>query len=99
MCLPGLLTAASGASAESWTCHKADLTRHVLVFYPQAPAALPCKVFYTKPNENVVPRPLWEADNTEGYCERKAAEFVAKLVSWGWRCALDEADPPAAGNP
>lgn len=98
-CLPALLTAAAGVSADSWTCRKADLSRQVLVYYPQAPSALPCKVFYTKPNENVVPRPLWEADNTESYCEHKAAEFVAKLVSWGWRCALDAPEPAAAGNP
>jgi hypothetical protein len=29
---------------------------------------------------------LWEARNTEGYCEEKATEFVRTLESWGWQC-------------
>jgi len=67
----------------------------VLVFYPEEPALLPCEVFYSKPKENVVPRALWQAGNIEGYCERKAAEFVVKLESWGWRCRVD---PQQAAN-
>jgi hypothetical protein len=98
VCLPAILMAAEGVSADSWTCRKADLTRQVTVFYPEAPALLPCKVFYTKPNENVLPRPLWEADNTEGYCERKAAEFVGRLTSWGWNCEQDASEQAANGE-
>ena len=37
-----------------------------------------------------MPHPLWESANTQDYCERKAAEFVTKLESMGWRCAEDE---------
>lgn len=92
--LPVFLGMLTGVSANSWSCLKADLTRQVLLFYPDAPALLPCKVFYSKPRENVIPRVLWESANTQYYCERKAAEFVAKLESWGWRCAED--DPQAA---
>lgn len=77
---------ASDVSAGSWTCHKAELTREVVIFYPEAPARLPCKVFYAKPNENVVPRALWEAENTQDYCEQKAAEFIEELSSSGWGC-------------
>ena len=91
ICLPCLLGMATDVSAEAWACRQGDLTRHVVVYYPEAPARLPCEVFYSKPQENVVPRALWEAANREGYCERKAAEFVAKLESWGWNCVLDEA--------
>jgi hypothetical protein len=66
----------------------------VVVFYPGAPARLPCKVFYSKPDENVVPHVLWEASNTQNYCERKAAEFVEKLSSSGWRCLSDDLEKP-----
>jgi len=86
VCLLVFLGLASQVSASSWTCHKAELTREVVIFYPQAPARLPCKVFYAKPKENVLPRALWESNNTQNYCEQKAAEFIEKLTSLGWRC-------------
>jgi hypothetical protein len=73
-------------SEDSWVCEQADLTREVLIVYPAAPEVLPCQVFYSKPDENLVPRMLWEARNTEGYCEEKATEFVRTLESWGWQC-------------
>lgn len=84
---PGM---ASEVTASSWTCQKAALTRDVVVFYPDAPARLPCKVFYSKPKENILPHALWEAQNTPNYCERKAAEFIEKLRSAGWRCSSVE---------
>ena len=84
---PGL---ASEVPASSWTCQNAGLTRHVVVFYPEAPARLPCKVFYSKPKENVLPHALWKAINTRNYCERKAAEFIEKLSSSGWHCLSDD---------
>jgi len=90
MCLLVFLGLASEVSASSWTCQKAELTRQVVVFYPEAPARSPCKVFYTKPKENVLPRALWEAKNTQNYCEHKAAEFIEKLSLLGWRCFNDD---------
>jgi hypothetical protein len=78
---------AAEVSASSWTCHKGQLIREVVVFYPEAPAPVPCKVFYAKRNENVLPRALWEAKNTQHYCEQKAADFIEKLSSLGWRCS------------
>ena len=86
---PGL---ASEVSASSWTCQKAELTRQVVVVYPEAPERLPCKVFYARPKENVLPRALWEAKNTQNYCEHKAAAFIEKLSSLGWRCSGDDLD-------
>jgi hypothetical protein len=86
VCLLVFLGVASEVSASSWTCQKAEFTREVVVFYPEAPARLPCKVFYAKPNEDVLPRALWEAKNTQNYCEHKAEEFIGKLSSLGWRC-------------
>jgi len=90
VCLLVFLGLASELSASSWTCQKADLTREVVVFYPEAPALLPCKVFYSKSKENVLPHALWEAKNTPNYCEQKAAEFIEKLSSSGWRCLSDD---------
>ena len=87
---------ASEVSADSWICQKDELTREVVVFYPEAPARLPCKVFYSKPNEDVLPRALWEAKNTQNYCERKAAEFIEKLSSSGWRCSIQS--KPSSGK-
>ncbi len=93
--LPVLFGASAGVSGESWICHKANLSREVLIIYPGAPKTLPCSVFYTKPDENTVPRKLWEASNSEGYCENKATEFVRKLESWGWRCMVNEPEQSA----
>jgi len=90
VCLLVFLGLASDVSADAWTCQNAELTRQVVVSYPDAPARLPCKVFYSKSDENLVPRVLWEASNTHDYCERKAAEFIEKLSSSGWRCLSDD---------
>jgi len=90
VCLLVFSWLASAVFASSWTCQTAGLTRQVVVFYPEAPARLPCKVFFAKPTENVLPRVLWEAQNTHNYCEHKAAEFVEKLTSSGWHCSRDE---------
>ncbi|MES9832096.1 MAG: hypothetical protein ABW139_07595 [Candidatus Thiodiazotropha sp. DIVDIV] len=75
--------------ANSWTCNYAELTRHIVVFYPNEPSRLPCKVYYTKPNENVMPRTLWKAENEDNYCERNAIEFIKKLEALGWQCSID----------
>jgi hypothetical protein len=90
VCMLAFLGLASEVSASSWTCQKADNTRQVVVVYQEAPARLPCKVFYAKPKENVLPRVLWEAKHTQNYCEHKAEEFVEKLSSSGWRCLGDD---------
>jgi hypothetical protein len=90
VCLVALLGIPSTVLAGSWTCENDGVTRHIVVFYPDAPARLPCKVFYAKPDENVLPRALWEAGNTPGYCEQRANEFVDKLRSYGWRCSADD---------
>lgn len=84
-----ILVMPSESFANSWTCHYAELTRNVVIFYPNEPATLPCKVYYTKPNENVMPRTLWKAENDDSYCERKAVEFIKTLESRGWQCSND----------
>ena len=89
LCLLAALAQPTSVSASSWTCQQAEITRQVVISYPEAPVQLPCKVFYAKPNENVMPRVLWEAKNTQDYCEIKAVKFIEKLVSMGWQCYLD----------
>jgi hypothetical protein len=89
MCLMGFLGIVSDSPASSWTCQYSDLTRQVTAFYPDAPARLPCKVYYSKPDENALPRALWKAENQEGFCARKAEAFVDKLRSLGWQCSRD----------
>ncbi|MEW8011111.1 MAG: hypothetical protein AB2818_08725 [Candidatus Thiodiazotropha sp.] len=79
----------SDSFANSWTCHYAELTRNILIFHPNEPATLPCKVYYAKPKENVMPRTLWKAENDDDYCERKAVEFIKTLESRGWQCSRD----------
>ena len=80
----------SESFADSWTCHHGGLTRNVVIFYPNAPARLPCKVYYAKPTENAMPRTLWKAENEDNYCDRKAAEFVKRLESLDWQCSIDD---------
>jgi hypothetical protein len=79
----------SDSFADSWICHYAELTRNVVIFYPNSTSTLPCKVYYTKPDENVMPRTLWKAEHDDTYCERKAAEFIQSLESKGWQCSVD----------
>lgn len=79
------MLAATNASAESWNCSSGDLVREVVIEYPQG-SALPCKVIYKKQTEGVYDQELWSADSTEGYCEEKAADLVARLEGWGWVC-------------
>jgi len=86
----------SDGHADSWTCRYADLTREVLIVYPEEAALLPCQVYYAKPDENVLPRVLWRAEHTAGYCERTAARFVEKLTSLGWQCGGSDPQIPDA---
>jgi hypothetical protein len=79
------LLAATNVYAESWNCSRDNLVREVVIEYPQG-SALPCKVVYKKQTEGVYDQDLWTSDNTEGYCEEKAAGLVAKLEGWGWVC-------------
>ena len=94
MGLIGTLGAMPAGSTESWTCRNGGLVRQITVFYPDAPARLPCKVFYSKPTENRMPSALWRSQHQAGYCERQASAFAARLGTLGWQCAADE----AAGN-
>lgn len=84
-----LVASNPAAAADAWTCTKADLERNVTIYYPQAPERLPCEVYYSKRDENVIPRVLWDAQRNAGYCKRKAAAFIHRLESLGWQCVAD----------
>lgn len=82
--LIGLLIPLAAAAQESTTtnCTRDSQVRIIEVVYPQA-ADLPCEVHYTKGGKTET---LWMASNESGYCENKAAEFVARQQGWGWSC-------------
>jgi hypothetical protein len=61
----------------------------VVIFYPNEPATLPCKVYYTKPKENVMPRTLWKAEHDDTFCKHKAIDLLNNLESHGWQCSSD----------
>ncbi|MCB1926118.1 MAG: hypothetical protein KDJ27_20695 [Gammaproteobacteria bacterium] len=84
-----LVAHAVAAADDAWTCSKGALERSVTVYYPQAPATVPCRVYYGKRDENVIPRVIWSADHDSGYCEAKADAFVNRLRSWGWSCSAE----------
>ena len=70
-----------------YLCELQGLTRRVEVDYESTQYSIPCSVNYYKDTEAPGEvNTLWNATNIEGYCEEKAAGFVAKLKSWGWSC-------------
>ena len=90
-----LLNASVNVYADSWNCSHDDLVREVIIEYPQG-GSVPCDVVYKKQTEGVEDQVLWSAENQEGYCEEKAAEFVAKLESWGWVCLETVSSEPSS---
>lgn len=70
-----------------YLCELQGLTRRVEVDFESTQSSIPCSVNYYKDTEAPGEvNTLWNATNIEGYCEDKAAGFVAKLKSWGWSC-------------
>lgn len=89
LCCSQLALAATG-----YVCTQGGMERKIEVVYTGA-GKVPCEVLYTKDGASQV---LWNAQNEEGYCEAKAAEFVEKQRSWGWQCvesAAPMSDPSA----
>ncbi len=81
-----LMPGAALADAQSYSCSYGEMKRRVEIL-SEPGQSVPCEVHYYKdteaPGEQQV---LWSAQNEEGYCERKAEEFVAMLTSNGWSC-------------
>ena len=81
-----LPTALLAQDSSGYECSVDELTRRVEVFY-ETGVTVPCEVHYYKDTEMPGERQvLWRAQNEEGYCEARAAEFVEKLRSMGWTC-------------
>ncbi len=93
-----------GQGAQGYQCAIGDLQRRVEILY-EAGGSVPCEVHYYKKAEAENERQvLWRALNEEGYCERKAREFVVKLEGMGWSCeeiesAVQESVTRTADNP
>jgi hypothetical protein len=80
-----LLCFGSAALADQqFVCAGGGQERIISVVY-LSDGPLPCEVRYDKGDGAEV---LWSAQNTEGYCESKAKEFVNKQEGWGYDCTL-----------
>ncbi len=86
----GALTSAN-AHAATTHCKLGDLIREVTVVYADPGQPVPCEVLYEKPAEGQT-QTLWRADNEAGFCEARAAEFVAKLETLQWTCTVTPDD-------
>ena len=71
-------------AGEDYVCQKGALERRISIAYANEGMAVPCQVSYTR--EDGTTQDLWNAQNEEGYCESKAAEFAEKQRGWGWDC-------------
>ncbi|BFM15873.1 hypothetical protein R50073_20560 [Maricurvus nonylphenolicus] len=70
-----------------YSCSNQALVRRLEIDYLNAPEQVPCEVNYYKDTEMPdTKETLWQAQNTQGYCEDKAQGFIAKLSNWGWEC-------------
>lgn len=91
-----LIAAADGAG--KYQCTQGDIVRRVEI-YTEPGTTVPCEVHYFKDTEAPgEPQVLWSAKSDAGYCQAKAAEFVAKLEGWGWTCHSPEIQPPAPAD-
>ncbi|WP_178030942.1 hypothetical protein [Pelagibaculum spongiae] len=75
----------------STICASGKQVRLIEVIYPTG-KVVPCEVQYTK-MENAgaeVSNTLWKAQNSVGFCEKKAAEFTEKQRGWGFNCSTVE---------
>lgn len=75
-------------AGDAYVCQMDTQERHISITYINEGMTVPCQVNYVK--EDGSPQVLWDAQNAEGYCEQKAAEFVEKQRGWGWDC-MEEA--------
>ena len=71
--------------ADSWKCEYDSLIREVIIQRTTS-SPVPCQVVYKKPTEGIDDQVVWSAEFEASYCEEKAADFVAKLQSYGWSC-------------
>ena len=65
-----------------YTCQH-DSSERIIRVFNDTPMGLACEVTYEKLSGT---QTLWSANYDKEYCARKAAEFAAKQVGWGWHC-------------
>ena len=88
MALIVLLLSSAAFANERFVCTQGDQQRVIEVVY-LSDGAVPCEVRYDKGMGAEV---LWSAQNSEGYCESHAKEFVQKQEGWGWTCTRYQDD-------
>ncbi len=76
-----------GGAGTDFTCSMNSAQRTVKVSYEKEGSKVPCKVNYVRDAASGEEKVLYNATTEEGYCEKKASEFVEKLKSSGWTCA------------
>jgi len=77
----------------SYFCEHGGGKRTIAVVYVQG-TPVPCEVTYEKEDGDF--QVLWRAENSQGYCENKADEFVMKQEDWGWSCDRVHGVPAAS---
>ena len=86
----GIFLAAFGAAArenQEILCKRGSQSRKVEILYSAPPALVPCSVKYAKRGLAEDKGSLqWSAQNHEGFCEQKAAEYISQLSEKGWSC-------------
>ncbi len=80
-----LTTCATLASATEFECRANGEVRIISVEYEHKGWAVPCRVRYEKPAQNVTEYP-WRADATPGFCEDRTEFLANKLETLGWQC-------------
>jgi hypothetical protein len=68
------------------TCKKGGVERLVTIAYAEAGKKAPCEVKYKRDAE-AEEKTIYQARAEEGFCEKKAQEFIEKLKGLGFECA------------
>jgi hypothetical protein len=90
--LCGLAATTAQAADERTVCVSGDV-RHIVQVKRPYGWELPCEVHFTTPEES---RVVWRAEKAVGFCDRKAAELVARRRASQWLCHTEEViDTPA----
>ena len=89
----GIGAASLAQDSNEYQCTMGALTRRVAIMH-ETGVSVPCEVQYFKDSEaSGEQQVLWRALNEEGYCEAKAAAFVAQLTEMGWDCGVTATMP------
>lgn len=78
-----LFSSPFAAADEVYACQHDGLKRTIKISYESTDSKIPCKVVYEKDSGTQI---LWSSHNEVGYCEAKAASFIARQRGWGWDC-------------